>query len=328
MYFLGVVLAVTTILLCYAGYVFLIVDKRQQKQIEDSPEVFSQLDDKEYLFDLPAEVEEYDELRDSKPADKRTLPVALLKRAMADIPRIEQLEKDHPRMARLFQRGLLPNSVWEQILEAEAMMDSEVHEVQAEAEKLHKGWGQSVFGQAYQMLRKEREAIARMKALRRDAAVLKLDFTKPSGGEVQIIAEGRNVTQQTQLNLRKGCESEEVAYKCEVRATLTVGEGSGEGERTYKCASPEIVLDREQEKQWKQLGQDVNALRLQIKFVRRRAALRCEPPAPAPRLTRARVCRPHGIKNAFCVADIRATIPALAVSNPEQSKAESTSAAD
>ena len=89
MYFLGVVLAVTTILLCYAGYVFLIVDKRQQKQIEESPEVFSQLDDKEYLFGLPAEVEEYEELRDSKPADNRFLPVALLKRAMADIPRIE-----------------------------------------------------------------------------------------------------------------------------------------------------------------------------------------------------------------------------------------------
>ena len=80
--------------------------------------------------------------------------MALLKRAMADIPRIEvrraaplspcagvsrplwpaqQLEKDHPRMARLFNRGLLPFGVWEQLLEAEAIMDHEVHEVQAEA---------------------------------------------------------------------------------------------------------------------------------------------------------------------------------------------------
>ena len=60
-------------------------------------------------------------------------------------------------MARLFNRGLLPFGIWEQLLEAEAMMDAEVHEVQAEAEKLQKGWGQGVFGQAYQMLRKERE---------------------------------------------------------------------------------------------------------------------------------------------------------------------------
>ena len=28
-----------------------------------------------------------------------------------------------------------------QLLEAESLMDTEVHEVQAEAEKLHKGWG-------------------------------------------------------------------------------------------------------------------------------------------------------------------------------------------
>ena len=63
----------------------------------------------------------YDALRKSKPTDKRTLPVALLKRAMADIPRIEQLERDHPRMARLFNTGLLPFSIWEQLLEAEAV---------------------------------------------------------------------------------------------------------------------------------------------------------------------------------------------------------------
>ena len=50
----------------------------------------------------------------------------LLDRAKADIPRIEQLERDHPRMARLFQKGLLPFGVWEQLLEAEQMMDTEV----------------------------------------------------------------------------------------------------------------------------------------------------------------------------------------------------------
>ena len=50
-----------------------------------------------------------------------------MERAKADIPRIEQLERDHPRMARLFQKGLLPFGVWEQLLEAEQMMDTEVN---------------------------------------------------------------------------------------------------------------------------------------------------------------------------------------------------------
>jgi len=180
MLFLIVILTLTTGLLCYAGYIFLIVDKRAAKQLESNPDVFSKLDDKEYNFDLPEEVDKYDELRGTKEAKENksvsqpcaahpqpdaararrrsVLPMALLRRAMADIPRIEQLERDHPRMARLHTRGLLPFGLWEQLLEAEQLMDREVQEVQAEAEKLQKGWGQGVFGQAYQELRKQREA--------------------------------------------------------------------------------------------------------------------------------------------------------------------------
>ena len=107
------------------------------KEMEE-PELFEELDMKEYFFELPEAVDTFEELRATNPSDKRTLPMALLNRAKADIPLIEQLEKDHPRMARLFNRGLLPNSVWEQLLDAEACMDTEVHDVQAEAEKLQK----------------------------------------------------------------------------------------------------------------------------------------------------------------------------------------------
>ena len=64
-------------------------------------------------------------------------------------------------MVRLFRRGLLPPSVNEELLAAERTMDEEVHEVQAEAEKLQTGWGQGVFGQANKMLRKERGEDAR-----------------------------------------------------------------------------------------------------------------------------------------------------------------------
>lgn len=284
MIFLSIVLMVTTVLLCYAGYIFLIVDKRQAKQVLQNPELFSALDDKEYNFELPGEIEEYEELRAKAPSDKRALPYALLKRAMADIPRIEQLEKDHPRMARLFNRGLLPFCVWEQLLEAEAMMDTEVHEVQEEAEKLHKGWGQGVFSQAYQMLRRERDEEVNKAQKDREAALLNISFTKMSGGVVHMIAEGRNVTQQTQLVLRKEFQSEEVAFKTHVTAELTVG--VGEGARVLSCAH-ELSLDKDKEKQWMQLGQDSAGLRLQVKFHR----------------------RTHGIKTGFVVADIRATIP-------------------
>lgn len=301
MLFLTIVLVCTTVLLCYAGYIFLIVDKRQAKQILSNPELFDALDDKDYNFELPVEIDDYEETKAGKPTDKRTLPVALLKRAMADIPRIEQLEKDHPRMARLFQRGLLPFGLWEQLLEAEALMDTEVREVQDEAEKLHKGWGQGVFSQAYQMLRKEREEEQRDLQLKREAAELKISFTAPSGAVVQMVADGRNVTQQTQLALRREFHSEEVAFKTAVEAEMTIG--TGDSKRTFSCSTPEFVLDKEQEKQWKQLGQDPNGLRLQIKFVR----------------------RDKGLKTVFCVSDIRATAPPAANAT-DDSKAEATEA--
>ncbi|KAL3898341.1 MAG: hypothetical protein SGPRY_012860 [Prymnesium sp.] len=120
------VLLITTALLCYAGYIFLIVDRRQESSMQDDTDLFEAIDNKNYDFELPEEIDEYEELRESQPGDKRALSMALLRRAMADIPRIEQLEKDHPRMARLFQKGLLPFGIWEQLVDAEAMMDGEV----------------------------------------------------------------------------------------------------------------------------------------------------------------------------------------------------------
>merc|ERR1712129_562433 len=285
---LGIILLLTTLLLCYAGYMFLVVDKKEAQAFLDNPELYDELDDKDYHFDLPTEIDEYEDVRASKPTDKRTLPVALLKRAMADIPRIEQLEKDHPRMARLFNRGLLPFGVWEQLLEAEAVMDHEGHDVQAEAEKLQKGWGQGVFGQAYSMLRRERQ-------MRRDAAVLTIEFTKLSGGVVTFLADGRYLGDRTQMLLRKETPGapKELAYKTDVKAELAIG--VGEDQKTYLCEIPELELDKDSDKpQWKQLGHDSTQLRLQVKFVR----------------------KVDGLKTTFGIGDIRVTAPHTCTAPP------------
>mmetsp|Transcript_68002 Transcript_68002/g.164433 ORF Transcript_68002/g.164433 Transcript_68002/m.164433 type:complete len:303 (+) Transcript_68002:29-937(+) len=292
---LGVILLLTTLLLCYAGYMFLVVDKKEHQQMLENPELYDELDDKDYHFDLPTEIDEYEDVRASKPTDKRTLPVALLKRAMADIPRIEQLEKDHPRMARLFNRGLLPFGVWEQLLEAEAVMDHEVHDVQAEAEKLQKGWGQGVFGQAYSMLRRERQEEKQHEQMRKDAAVLTIEFTKLSGGVVTFLADGRYLGDRTQMLLRKETPGapKELAYKTDVKAELAIG--VGEDQKTYLCEIPELELDKDSDKpQWKQLGHDSTQLRLQVKFVR----------------------KVDGLKTTFGIGDIRVTAPHTCTASP------------
>lgn len=200
----------------------------------------------------------------------------------------QQLEKDHPRMARLFNRGLLPFGVWEQLLEAEAIMDHEVHEVQAEAEKLQKGWGQGVFGQAYSMLRRERQEEKQHEQMRKDAAVLTIEFTKLSGGVVTYVADGRYLGDRTQMLLRKEAAGapKELAYKTDVKAELVIG--VGEEQKTYSCEIPELELDKDSDKpQWKQLGHDSTQLRLQVKFVR----------------------KVDGLKTTFGIGDIRVTAP-------------------
>lgn len=166
-------------------------------------------------------------------------------------------------------------------------MDEEVHEVQAEAEKLQKGWGQGVFGQAYQMLRKEREEDAREAQERKGAAQLTIEFEQESGRVVTLIADGRNVLQQSQMLLRRDCAAEEVAFKSGVKATLVSGDG--DDARTFSCQVDELLLDKEQEKQWKQLGQDAAQLRLQLKFTR----------------------KAQGLRTGFVLSDVRATIPPL-----------------
>ena len=68
------VLGFTTALLCYAGYIFLIVDKRQESAMLADTDIFEALDDKNYDFELPEEIDEYEELRESQPGDKCAPP--------------------------------------------------------------------------------------------------------------------------------------------------------------------------------------------------------------------------------------------------------------
>ena len=70
MWFLATTLTLTTLLLCYAGYVFLVVDRRQEAAVLEDPDLYEALDDKNYIFELPEQVDTYEDLRTDEPADK------------------------------------------------------------------------------------------------------------------------------------------------------------------------------------------------------------------------------------------------------------------
>ena len=51
--FLFAILGLVTLLLCYAGYIFLIVDRREDAKVLEDPDLFDALDSKNYDFILP-----------------------------------------------------------------------------------------------------------------------------------------------------------------------------------------------------------------------------------------------------------------------------------
>ena len=77
--FLFLVLSLTTLLLCYAGYQILVVDRREEREMVEDSDLFQAIDDKNYDFELPVEVDEYDEKKreldmGEEPADKYVSP--------------------------------------------------------------------------------------------------------------------------------------------------------------------------------------------------------------------------------------------------------------
>ena len=89
----------------------------------------------------------------------------------------------------------------------------------------------ALWWQAYQMLRTKREE-GRIQD-QRDAAVLTMEFTEPSGGVVILRADGRKVSQQTALAIRKELTEVEVNINSKVRCELVTG--LGDEQRAFSC---------------------------------------------------------------------------------------------
>merc|ERR1712216_129050 len=77
---------------------------------------------------------------------------------MAAIPLIERLEKDMPGTHRVWNAGIVPRQIWDEVQDAEGMLLQEVEAVRAEANRLQKGWGDHVFPHAFQELKKLKAA--------------------------------------------------------------------------------------------------------------------------------------------------------------------------
>lgn len=94
----------------------------------------------------------------------KVLAQALMKRAIADIPIVQHIQKESAGMNKLYAQSMCSVKQWRSYQAAEAMVSAEVEEVQAEADQIEPGWAQMIWRQAMQyhaMLKQKHEAEAK-----------------------------------------------------------------------------------------------------------------------------------------------------------------------
>jgi hypothetical protein len=123
---------------------------------------------------LPAEVAEYYEVKRKcesagwKPGDAipepgkpgqpdpnansphRLLASALMKRAIADIPIVQHIQKESPGMNKLYAQSMCSVKQWRAYQAAENLISMEVEEVRMEADNIEAGWSNMIWRQAMQ----------------------------------------------------------------------------------------------------------------------------------------------------------------------------------
>jgi Preprotein translocase subunit Sec66 len=85
---------------------------------------------------------------------------ALMKRAMADIPLVQHIQKESAGMNKLYAQSMCSVKQWRTYQAAEAMVSAEVDEVRGEADDIEPGWSQVIWRQAMQyhnMLKQKHE---------------------------------------------------------------------------------------------------------------------------------------------------------------------------
>jgi hypothetical protein len=136
----------------------------------------------QFNLKLPSEVTDYYKIKEkceeagwepgSKPASAqqaangphRILAQALMKRAIADIPILQHVQKESPGMNKLYSQSMCSEKQWRAFQNAEGLVSSEVDEVRREAEQIEPGWSQMIWRQAMQyhgMLKQRHEQEAK-----------------------------------------------------------------------------------------------------------------------------------------------------------------------
>jgi hypothetical protein len=186
---------------------------------------------------LPDEVEEYYKFKakceaggwepgKGPPADQqspaaapyRVLAQALMKRAIADIPMVQYIQKESNGMNKLYSQSMCSVNQWRSYQMAEALVSSEVEEVRAEADEIEPGWSGSIWRQAmqyHQMLKQKHET---------EAKAVEAQAQKRKDVEQKVMAAQKQITDK---------EDEEAAAQNAAEELIKQEERDAEGKKAF-----------------------------------------------------------------------------------------------
>lgn len=141
---------------------------RKKRAREEREAFFMGMDGDKFNIKLPAEVDEYYEIKlkceesgwipgkpncNTQKASKgptKILAQALMKRAIADIPLVTHIQKESAGMNKLYSQSMCSVKQWKTYQAAETLISNEVEEVRSEADEIETGWSELVWRQAMQ----------------------------------------------------------------------------------------------------------------------------------------------------------------------------------
>jgi hypothetical protein len=131
-----------------------------------------------------------------------------MKRAIADIPMIQNIQKEAQGMGKLYSKSMCSVNQWRAYQAAEALVSSEVEQVRAEADELEPGWSDSIWKQAvnyHAMLKQKHEAELRQQQenISRLGTMSKEDVAKAKELQAQKAAEALLREEEREKNSKK-----------------------------------------------------------------------------------------------------------------------------
>ncbi|CAE6452784.1 Translocation protein sec66 [Schizosaccharomyces pombe 972h-] [Rhizoctonia solani] len=116
------------------------------------------------------------------PAADQLLKAALLRRAVADVIRVNRMREDKAALQQLLQKDAIPESLWTAFQAAEKQLEAEIVDVVTEANSFHPAWGTIIFASANEILMNEKlkAPLLTMQATRAEAEQKYGSKTAPS----------------------------------------------------------------------------------------------------------------------------------------------------